>query len=73
MMQGVIDRIEENYAVIELEKGTMINLNLSIIPPEAREGDVIIIDENNNITIDKVETENRKKLIEELIKDLWEE
>nr|WP_315117253.1 DUF3006 domain-containing protein [uncultured Clostridium sp.] len=72
-MQGVIDRIEENYAVIELEKGTMINLNLSIIPPEAREGDVIIIDENNNITIDKVETENRKKLIEELIKDLWEE
>lgn len=72
-MQGVIDRIEENYAVIELEKGTMINLNLSIIPPEAREGDVIIIDDNNNVTIDKIETENRKKLIEELTKDLWEE
>ncbi|MBU5486373.1 DUF3006 domain-containing protein [Clostridium sp. MSJ-11] len=72
-MKGVIDRIEEDYAVVELEEGTMVNLSINIIPPEAKEGDVIIIDNDNNITIDEVETENRRKLIEELTKDLWDE
>ncbi|MEW9097152.1 MAG: DUF3006 domain-containing protein [Clostridiaceae bacterium] len=72
-MKGVIDRIEENYAVVELEEGAMVNLSIDIIPTEAREGDVIIIDKDNNITVDKIETENRRKLIEELTKDLWDE
>ncbi|GAA0726491.1 DUF3006 domain-containing protein [Clostridium malenominatum] len=68
-MKGVIDRIEDKYVVIELEEGAMVNIPFQLIPKDAREGDVLIID----ISIDRDETENRKKTIEELTRDLWDE
>lgn len=68
-MKGVIDRVEDKYAVIELEEGPMINMPFELIPRDAKEGDVLIID----VSIDRDETENRKKTIEELTKDLWDE
>lgn len=71
-MRGIIDRIEENYAVVELENRVMINIEKKKIPFNAKEGDVIIIN-NDNITIDKEKTEKLKKEIEELTKDLWED
>ena len=72
-MKGVIDRIEGEYAVVELDDETMANIKLEIIPKDAKEGDVLIIDEENNIVIDRNETENRRKLIEELTEDLWDD
>ncbi|PRR80326.1 hypothetical protein CLLI_03520 [Clostridium liquoris] len=71
-MRGIIDRIEENYAVVELENRVMINIEKKKIPFSVKEGDVIIIN-NDNITIDKEETKKLKKEIEELTKDLWED
>jgi hypothetical protein len=71
-MEAVIDRFEEKFAVCEREDGTMININKSLIPIEAKEGDVLIID-GDNIQIGINETLKRKKEIEILTKDLWEE
>lgn len=70
-MLGVIDRFEEKYAVVELDDNTIINLEIDILPKEAREGDVLNI--TDKITIDYEETEKRKKEIEELTEGLFKE
>lgn len=69
MMFGIIDRFEEDFAVVELESGEMKNINISKIPCKAKEGDVLQIGEI--ITIDKDKTEERKKKIQEFTKDMW--
>lgn len=69
-MKVIIDRFEGNFAVCEKEDRTMIDIEKSMIPLESKEGDVLDISDNE-IIIDKVATEKRKKEIEELTKDLW--
>lgn len=64
-MKFIIDRFEGNYAVCEDENRVMHNISKSIIPSEAKEGEVL------EIVINKAETEKRKKEIEELTKDMW--
>ena len=71
-MEAVIDRFEEGFAVCEKEDGMMINIKRSLIPDEAKEGDILIVD-GDNIKIDINETLKKKKEIELLTKDLWEE
>ncbi|MBE6067445.1 MAG: DUF3006 domain-containing protein [Clostridium lundense] len=66
-MKVIIDRFEGDFAVCEKENKTMIDIPKEILPEEAKEGDVL----NINICIDTEETENRKKVIEELTKDIW--
>lgn len=66
----VIDRFEDIYAVCECEDESMINIEKEKIPKEAKEGDVLLVN-NDNIVIDYAETEKRKKEIEELMKDMW--
>ncbi len=70
-MKGIIDRFEGDYAVVELSRGKMININKIKLPAGASEGMVIHISEV--ITIDKVETMKRKKEIEKLTEGLWDE
>lgn len=69
-MKLIIDRFEGAYAVCEKENRQMINIPINSIPLEAKEGTVIIIN-NDKITIDFEETNRRKLEIEELTKDLW--
>ncbi len=69
-MTGVIDRFEEQFAVIEKEDGSMMNLPRERLPRGAKEGDVVLLGET--ITIDYEETKRRKKEIEELTKELWQ-
>ncbi|WP_186429498.1 DUF3006 domain-containing protein [Clostridium sp. BSD9I1] len=66
-MKVIIDRFEGDFAVCEKENKAMIDIPKEILPEEAKEGDVL----NINISIDTEETENRKKIIEELTKDIW--
>ncbi len=68
-MTGIIDRFEGEFAVVELEDMKMVNIEKDKIPQEAQEGYVINIE--NSITIDYIETEKRRNKIEELTKDLW--
>lgn len=69
-MFGIIDRLEGNFAIVELYDSNIINIDINKIPKEAREGDVLNIGEH--IIIDHEETKKRKNLIEKLSKDIWE-
>lgn len=64
-MDVVVDRIEGEYAVVEIEKGKMCNLPLELVP-DVKEGDIV------TITINKDKTEERKKTIEELMNSVFE-
>jgi len=44
----IIDRFEGDWAIVENKKRKTFNLPLSLIPPEAKEGDVITISVNIN-------------------------
>ena len=69
-MVVVIDRFEGLLAVCEKEDRTMIDIKRTLLPSDAKEGDVLNIDDDE-ITIDVIETAKRKHEIEELTKDLW--
>ncbi len=69
-MQLIIDRFEGQMAICEKPDRTMINIPRSKLPPQAREGDVLIL-EGDSIRIDSAETAKRKKAMDEKLKGLW--
>lgn len=64
-MKIIIDRFEGNFAVAELENMDTVNIPKQIIPNDAKEGTVIIIE------IDHFETEKRKQRITDKMNELW--
>lgn len=68
----IIDRIEEKYAVIEKENGEMSRISKSSIRGDFKEGD-ILINSGEYFEIDKEFTFNRRKEIDDITKDMWEE
>ena len=70
-MRVIIDRFEGDYAVCEKEDRTMMDIKRIKLPSGAKEGDVLRSD-NGMITLDKDETEKRRREIEKLTEDLWE-
>lgn len=66
-MRVIIDRFEGDYAVVELEDRSTANLPRSLVPPGAKEGDVLVIE------IDRNATEERRKRIQRLMEELWQE
>jgi len=72
-VQVIIDRFEGDYAVCEKENREMINIERAKLPPEAKEGDVLILSEDGSIAIDREETARRKEMIERMMDELWEE
>ena len=70
-MQLIIERFEGNFAVCEDENKNIINIKKEEIPEDAKEGDILVLEKNKYI-VDYTETQNRKKYIQELTKDLWE-
>lgn len=73
MLRGIIDRFEENYAVIEIieKEPYLIEIEKNQLPKNAAQGDVLILGEV--IMIDKAETQKRKAHIDELFEELFEE
>lgn len=63
-MKFIIDRFEGDIAI--LVNDITLNLPRSILPKEAREGDVISIE----IKIDREETERLRKEVEDKLKSL---
>lgn len=63
-MKIIIDRFEGDFAVAEIEKGKFVNVP-KILLEGAKEGDIVVI------TIDKSETEERSKKIDNLMNDLF--
>lgn len=58
-MKFIIDRFEGEFAIVELENKKMIDMPIILLPPDAKEGDII------NISIDQIETENKRKRIQD--------
>jgi hypothetical protein len=69
-MKVTIDRFEGEFAICEKPDRTMINVEKSKLPVNAKEGDILII-EGESIRIDIGGTAARKKSIEKLMNDLW--
>jgi hypothetical protein len=65
----IIDRFEGEMAVCEKPDRTMISLPRFGLPPEAREGDVVIIG-NQTTRIDQAATAARKKAAEEKLRQI---
>ena len=64
MKKLTVDRIEGSFAVCECEDLSHINISLSDLPFEVKEGNVLILDDNGNFSLDLNEEETmRQKVI----------
>ena len=71
-MKYIIDRFEGEIAVCEDETGTTVDIKRSDLPSKADVGNVIIF-EKDHYRIDKKGTEQRRKEIEDLMDELFED
>ncbi len=73
MLRGIIDRFEENHAVVEIieKEPYFVEIEKNKLPENAAQGDVLIL--GDIITIDEAETKKRKAHIDELFEELFEE
>ena len=69
-MRVTIDRFEGDFAVCEKYDRGMINVRKDKIPESAKEGDVLVIEEDS-ISVDTKGTLDRKKRINKLMDNLW--
>lgn len=69
-MKVIIDRFEGPYAVCEKEDKTMMDIKRINLPIEAKEGYVLDVC-GDEITINLEETQDRKKHMEYITKDMW--
>ena len=65
----IVDRFEENYAVIETKEKKMINVNKKDLPKDIKSGDVLV-KKDGKYKILKEETEQRTNYIKKLTNDL---
>ena len=70
-MKLIIDRYEGRYAVCEKDDQEMVNIQILNLPINSKVGDILNI-ENDEILSDIKSTNDRKKYIEKITKDLWE-
>lgn len=68
----IIDRVEGNYVIIEKENGDMYKISHENIRGDFKDGD-ILINKGEYFEIDKKFTLNRKKEINDSMKNMWEE
>ncbi len=64
-MKVIIDRFEENFAVVELPDGTMADMPKVLVPSGAREGAVI------DITYNEEETKKKEGYIKDKMNRLF--
>ncbi len=70
-MKYILDRFEEEFAVLEKETGGTVNISKSFLQ-NAKEGDVII-EIDGEYLVDERATNKRKTRVEEKIKRLFSE
>lgn len=69
-MKYIIDRFEETKAILEESEGKFIEVEKSLLPSNAKEGDCIEFI-NNQYKVKNQETEKLKKEITDLMDDLF--
>ncbi len=66
-MKFIIDRIEQDTAIVELESGEILSLPYALLGPlQAKEGDVL------QLCIDQEETDRRRERVSSLLKDIFQ-
>ena len=66
-MRLIIDRIEEDTAIVELESGELFSLPYALLRPlQAKEGDVF------QLNIDQEQTAQRRERAAALLKDIFQ-
>ncbi|MDY0407468.1 DUF3006 domain-containing protein [Virgibacillus soli] len=70
-MKGIIDRFEGNIVVVEID-GVTNDFPKSLFPKNTSVGDIVEI-KGEHVSILKDETEKRRKEIEELMDEVWED
>ncbi|MBU0940704.1 MAG: DUF3006 domain-containing protein [Bacteroidetes bacterium] len=70
-MRGIIDRFEGELVVVEVE-GKTKDFPKSMFPTETQPGDVVTI-LDDKVILQKGETEELRKEIEQLMEDVWED
>ena len=70
MKKFIVDRFEEEYAVLEMETLETIDV-LKTELPDVKEGDVLVY-ENGVYSVDYEETQKRKEFIQEKLRKLFE-
>ena len=70
-MRLIVDRIEGDLAVCEKSDKTMVDIELTQLPEDVKEGD-ILIEKDGNYELDLTETEQRRKRVQALMDDLFE-
>lgn len=71
MKKFTVDRIENTKAVFECENGEFVSVDLSALPKNIGEGDVLNF-EQNSCFLDKEETEERSQKIKSLMDKLFD-
>ncbi|MDK2798643.1 MAG: hypothetical protein PWP27_248 [Clostridiales bacterium] len=64
-MKIIIDRFQDDFVVVELPNKSIMSIPKAIIPEDAKEGDVLIVQ------VDRKGTKKKKQEIEKLIEDVW--
>ncbi len=62
MKQLIIDRFEQNFALCEDKEKHMFAIEKTELPAGAKEGDVLRISEEGQLTIDQQETQRRRNV-----------
>ena len=70
MEKYILDRFEENFAVLEKREGGTIDVDASLLK-NAKAGDVIVVNDGKYF-VDEKATEERKALMEQKRKKLFE-
>jgi hypothetical protein len=65
-MKVIVDRLEGDYAVVELPDKTMVDMSLKLLAPRVKEGDVV------EIRVLDAETRRKKNQVNQLMNDVFE-
>lgn len=66
-MKVIIDRFEGNYAICEKKDFSTIDILKEKLPADAKQGDVLVVDEKfESIVVDKEATKKLKEEIENM-------
>lgn len=71
MKKFTIDRIENKKAVLECENGEFVTLDVTSLPKNIKEGDILNFEEGSYF-LNADETEKRKERIKNLMNSLFE-
>ncbi|WDV44286.1 DUF3006 domain-containing protein [Clostridiaceae bacterium M8S5] len=69
-MKGIIDRFEGKFAVVETYDFKYINIDVSKLPLNTKEGDVIYLS-GGVLKIDRIETKKRKQEIAGIMTEIF--